>query len=285
MTTRIDRAGTGRRVRGFYEQCSFPGYEPTDTPRELIERSRQRAYAHLLGEHLPLGIRVLDAGCGTGQLAIFLSLAHRTVIGADFSAGSLAQGNAFRQRFGLTDVSFVQMDLFAPAFAPGTFDYILTNGVLHHTADAAGAFANLCTLLKPGGGIAVGLYNSYGRLLLHLRRRIFQLTGERFHRLDYFMRRDMLGADKKRVWFRDQYENPHEDTFSVDDVLGWFRTNGIQYVASVPGVRFGDDLRGAERLFEPRDPGSRWERIACQLLWIITQSREGGFFLTFGRKP
>lgn len=284
MTTPADRQAVGKTVRGFYEHCSFPGYDDFDTPHDLIEKSRTGIYASLLEDQLPLGVRVLDAGCGTGQLAIFLSMVHRSVVGADFSWGSLSKGNAFRRRFNLGNVSFVQMDLFSPAFAPESFDYIFCNGVLHHTADAKGAFANLCRLLKPGGGIAIGLYNTYGRLLLDLRRVIFRYTGNTMHWLDFYMRRKSMGAEKKQIWFMDQYRNPHEDTFTVDDVLQWFRENGIEYVNSIPKVRFGEDFRTTDRLFEPRDPGARWERVACQLRWILTQGREGGFFITFGRK-
>lgn len=284
MTDITHRKSIGYTVRGFYENCSFPGYEQFDTPHDLVERSRKGVYASLLDEQLPLGIRVLDAGCGTGQLAIFLSLMNRTVVGADFSSGSLAKGNAFRRKFNLAKVSFVQMDLFAPALATESFDYIFCNGVLHHTADAVGAFRQLCRLLKPGGGIAIGLYNTYGRLLLDARRMAFNASGDRLHWLDFYMRQKTLGPEKKQIWFTDQYRNPHEDTFTVDDVLAWFAANGIEYVNSIPKIRVAERFGTGDDLFEPRTPGARWERILSQLRWIMTQGREGGFFITFGRK-
>jgi SAM-dependent methyltransferase len=285
MTDTRQRAAVGRRIRTFYESCSFPGYEDLETPLDLVEKSKQRGYARLLDEQLPLGVRILDAGCGTGQLAIFLSLVHRTVVGADFSSASLAKGDAFRRRFGLANVSFAQMDLFAPALRDEGFDYVFCNGVLHHTADAVGAFRQLVRLVKPGGFIAIGLYNPYGRLFLNLRRVVFRLTGDRFQRLDFFFRQATVGAEKKRIWFMDQYKNPHEDMFSVDDVLAWFRDAGIEYINSVPPIRLGEPAGGDDRLFAPRPPGTRLERILAQLSWIFTQGREGGFFVTFGRKP
>lgn len=278
------RQVVGKNVRAFYEDCSFPGYEEFETPFDLIEKARRGVYAKLLDEQLPLGIRILDAGCGTGQLAIFLSMLHRDVVGVDFSLGSLRKAIEFKKRFELGAVSFAQMDLFRPGLVEGSFDYVFCNGVLHHTADAYTAFQNLCRLVKPGGYVTIGLYNTYGRLLLDLRRLIFRLTGDRLLRLDFFVRQQTLGDGKKHIWFMDQYKNPHEDKFSVSHVLKWFELNGIDYVNSIPKIKLGDRFAEDDQLFESHDRGSPLEHLLCQIGWILTQGREGGFFITIGRK-
>lgn len=274
----------GQRVRAFYEECSFPGYEEFDSPSELVEKSRKGVYARGLDEQLPLGVRVLDAGCGTGQLALFLSMTNRRVVGIDFSYASLRKGQNFKQRFDMRDVHFVQMDLFRPGLREESFDYVFCNGVLHHTANAYGGFQVLCRLVKKGGYIVIGLYNTYGRLLLDLRRLVFRFSKERFHWLDYFMRRGSLSKEKERIWFLDQYKNPHEEKFSVNDVLRWFRGNNIEYVSSVPRVSVTQRPAATEGLFEKRDPGTAFENLLFQLGWIFTAGREGGFFVTIGRK-
>ena len=273
----------GRRVRAFYEGCSFPGYEDVDTPQALAERAARGVYARLLDEQLPLGARVLDAGCGTGQLTLFLSGLGRRAIGIDLSHASLSKGQRFKERFGL-HAHFAQMNLFRPALRQDAFDVVFTNGVLHHTADAAGGFRSLLSLLKPGGLVVVGLYNTYGRLLLRLRKLVFRLTGNRALWLDGILRARGLGDDKKRIWFLDQYANPHEQTFTVDDVLGWFRQAGVEYVSSIPPIRVGQGLTADASLFAPRPAGSLIDHLLTQLWWVVSQSREGGFFITIGRK-
>ena len=70
----------GKQVRAFYESCSFPGYEEFETPLDLVEKARKGVYPNLLNELLPLVVSILDAGCGTGQLAIFLSMVHRQAV-------------------------------------------------------------------------------------------------------------------------------------------------------------------------------------------------------------
>ena len=281
---RRERGSVGEKVRAFYECCSFPGYEEFETPIDLVEKAQRGIYAKLLDEQLPLGVRILDAGCGTGQLAIFLSIVQRRVVGIDFSYSSLRKANNFKERFKLRHVSFAQMDLFHLGLKEESFDYVFCNGVLHHTADAYGAFQNLCRLIKPRGYITIGLYNTYGRFLLDLRRRIFHLTNDRLTGLDFFMRKKSLGEEKKRIWFVDQYKNPHEDKFSVGDVLGWFQGNNIEYVHSIPKIGLGDQFTPKDQLFERHDPGGSLGHLLCQLGWIFTQSREGGFFITIGRK-
>jgi SAM-dependent methyltransferase len=48
-------------------------------------------------------------------------------------------------------------------FAPGSFDYIYSIGVLHHTPNCEQAFRVLPDLLKPGGRIAIWLYSGYNK--------------------------------------------------------------------------------------------------------------------------
>lgn len=273
-----------QRVRAFYEECSFPGYEEFETPFDLIEKARRGIYAKLLDDQLPMGVRVLDAGCGTGQLVIFLSMMNRQVIGIDFSYASLKKGCDFKEKFGLRNAHFVQMDLFNIGFKEESFDYVFCNGVLHHTADAYGGFQILSRLVKRGGYIVIGLYNRYGRLLRDLRWLVFRLTKGRLLWLDFFMRQRSLGEDKKQIWFLDQYQNPHEEKFGVGEVLEWFHRNNIEYINSIPKINLSDRLTVEERLFERHDPGTRLDHLLSQLSWIFTTAREGGFFITIGRK-
>lgn len=275
---------SGRVVRSFYEQNSFPGYEDFDTPNELVQKAQKGVYAKLLDDHIPPGVRVLDAGCGTGQLVLYLSTMNRTVVGIDFSHASLRKGMDFGRRFGWRRAHFAQMDLFNPALQPESFDYVFSNGVLHHTADAAGGFASLCRLVKPGGYVTVGLYNTYGRLFLDLRRVVFRMTRNRFLWLDAFLRKRDMGAEKRRLWFLDQYEHPLETKFTIGDVLRWFRENDIDFVNAIPKIRLGDRLTEGEDLFDKHEPGSSFEHVLRQLGWIFTKGREGGFFIMNGRK-
>src|SRR5262245_57143883 len=116
---------TTARVRAFYEETPFPNYEDLETAADLVAKAQRGTLASRLDPDIPFQVRVLDVGCGTGQLPLYLALASRQVVGADLSWASLRLGEAFRRRNELSRIQFVQCDLFRVPFRPGTFDYVI----------------------------------------------------------------------------------------------------------------------------------------------------------------
>jgi carbamoyltransferase len=273
-----------QRVREFYEETPFPNYDDTDSIRSLIEKSRRHIYPRLLGEQIPFNSHVLEVGCGTGQLTNYLGIGCRTVVGADLCLNSLRLGETFRKSHGLDRARFIQMNLFKPSLRREFFDVVLCNGVLHHTSDPYAGFRSILELLKPGGHIVIGLYNSYGRLMMNLRQVIFRVGNGHFRNLDTHLRTAGLGEAKASAWFMDQYRHPHESKHTVDEVLGWFDESGVEFVNAVPKVRWQDSFSPHERLFESAKRGTRTDRLLRQLGTVVSGSREGGFFIMIGRK-
>jgi ubiquinone/menaquinone biosynthesis C-methylase UbiE len=106
------------------------------------------------------GKLVLDVGCGMGRFAEVASRWGARVIGVDLSqAAEVAADNLVARE----NVTFVQANLFSLPFAPETFDYIYSIGVLHHTPNCEQAFRSLLPFLKPGGHIAIWLYSGYNK--------------------------------------------------------------------------------------------------------------------------
>lgn len=101
------------------------------------------------------GALVLDAGCGAGRFAEIALDAGATLVAVDYSQAVDAcwSNFPFHPRLHL-----VQGDIYRLPFAPGTFDFIYSFGVLQHTPDVERAFKSLVPQLKPGGRIAVDLY-------------------------------------------------------------------------------------------------------------------------------
>jgi carbamoyltransferase len=273
-------------VKAFYEETPFPNYDDHDSVRSLIEKSRRGQYARVLDESIPYNSDVLEVGCGTGQLTNFLGISCRRVIGTDMCLNSLRLAEGFRRQHGLNRVRFVQMNLFKPCFKPGQFDVVLCNGVLHHTADPWGGFQSIQRLVRPGGHIIIGLYNTYGRLMMDLRRSIFRLTGGRGKWLDAYLRRSRFTTEeKRRAWFNDQYRHPHESKHTIGEVLDWFDQCGLTFVRGIPSVVPNADGLGRGNLFEPTKRGSSLDHFLVQGREILTGSREGGFFIMIARKP
>jgi carbamoyltransferase len=272
-------------VKSFYEETPFPNYDDHDSIRSLIDKSRRGRYASMLNDTIPYNSTVLEVGCGTGQLTNFLGISCRRVIGADLCLNSLRLATRFARAHGLSRVAFVQMNLFRPCFKPQQFDVVLCNGVLHHTSDPYGGFQSILPLVKPGGHIIVGLYNTYGRLMTDLRRLVFRATGGRATWLDPYLRSNPLGADKRRAWFADQYRHPHESKHTIGEVLGWFDACGLEFTRGIPSVTLAGDEATGRNLLEPSPRGTRADHFWVQARQIVTGSAEGGFFLMVGRKP
>ena len=85
--------------------------------------------------------------------------------------------------------------------------------------------------------------------------------------IDPLLRRGGMSAEKRRVWFADQYRNPHESKHTMDEVLGWFDETGIDFVRGVPALRPDDDGLDGASLFErqPRGAGAVREDPAFEL--------------------
>jgi SAM-dependent methyltransferase len=271
-------------VKEFYEKTPFPNYDDTDSISALIQKSRKGLFARLLDEQIPLGIKVLEAGCGTGQLTNFLGITKRDVFGTDMCLHSLALAENFRRKSGLANVGFYQMNLFRPCFRDETFDLVVTNGVLHHTSDPYAGFRSLAPLVKTGGYIIVGLYNKYGRLMTDLRRHIFALTGRKFLLVDPYLRERGKMDAKTEAWLADQYQHPHESKHTMGEVLKWFDETGFDFVNSIPKSTFMGGFGENEKLFAITPRANALTLAAVQAHMIGTGNREGGLFLMIGKR-
>jgi SAM-dependent methyltransferase len=98
------------------------------------------------------GLRVLDAGCGTGVLTGQIAAAGVETVGLDISS------SVERAREVFPKATFVRGDVSAPPADIGQFDVIYSGGVLHHTPDTRQSLEALLPLLRPGGRIYIWLY-------------------------------------------------------------------------------------------------------------------------------
>ncbi len=268
-------------MRRFYEQTPFPGYPPSDSLVWLRARAERSEFARLLDRAIPCDARVLEMGCGTGQMSLYLARADRVVIGADLTRASLLLGASAARRFGLHRIRFVETDLHRPGLQAGAFDVVYSSGVLHHTPDPRAAFARIARLAKPGGMIVVGLYNAFARIPLRVRRLVARLSGYRWIPFDPVLRDRESEAARREAWLRDQYRHPEEHRHTLAEVQGWFDENGVEYMRAYPSALIGED---PEELFARAEDNWRLEAWMAQLGWIRTLGQEGGLFITVGRR-
>lgn len=96
--------------------------------------------------------RVLDVGCGDGFLSAELARRGHGVVALDRDAPVLERA---RTRWPGAAVDWRCGDLMTADLAPGSFDAVLSNAVLHHLPDTAAALGRLGALVRPGGVLGI----------------------------------------------------------------------------------------------------------------------------------
>ncbi len=105
---------------------------------------------------MPQGRLTLDAGCGTGDLALELERrGGRAVIAIDFCPPMLA---AAREKFarsgGRNRISLAAGDVMRLPFADNTFGCAINGFMLRNVSDLEATLAEFCRVLEPGGHLA-----------------------------------------------------------------------------------------------------------------------------------
>lgn len=165
-------------VRALYErfpypplgdETGFPVFAALDYVRHVCWPDRDSV----------AGLRVLDAGCGTGHTAVRIArdFPGVQVTGMDLSQASLAAAaTRARREGGLDNLQLCHGTIEAPSVS-GPFDYIITAGVLHHLADPLAGARSLARLLAPSGAMGLMVYATHGRHAVYLLQELLRRIG------------------------------------------------------------------------------------------------------------
>lgn len=121
------------------------------------------------------GLRVLNAGCGSGEMTALLARRSSWQVDAfDVDPEAIHLSHALNERLGLTNIQLYEADL--ESHSGNDYDIIVCNDVLEHLADDANAVSKLVQMLKPDGILCISvpalqwLFGYHDRLLGHYRR-------------------------------------------------------------------------------------------------------------------
>lgn len=100
----------------------------------------------------------LDDGCGAGRYTMALKkLGCEHIEGIDISGNSIELAEKMNP-FNLKDVSFQQGSVLDLPFDDGHFDFVFSNGVLHHTSSTKQGLREIFRVLRRGGRCWLYLY-------------------------------------------------------------------------------------------------------------------------------
>jgi SAM-dependent methyltransferase len=158
------------------------------------------------------GMRVLDAGCGTGEALAWLMRGVEpdgTVLGVDLSA---AHVNAARQGLPPT-IRVIQADLLEMPVAAGTFDLVWCVNTINHLRDPVLGVQRLATLLGARGRIALGQSSFLPDMYFAWDARLEQLTNEAV-----------------RAYYRARYSLSERDLTKTRSLVGVLQQAGLRRV-------------------------------------------------------
>jgi len=154
-------------VRDMYEEHPYPRWFACDRWPAL-------PFARWIENEVPMletraeisaPVRILVAGCGTGQDAIWLAadIADAQVLAVDLSRASLAYAQRMANELVIGNIEFRHGDILGLGDLTERFDMVYSKGVLHHLRDPRAGLQVLVQLLRPGGLLKIGLYSERAR--------------------------------------------------------------------------------------------------------------------------
>jgi arsenite methyltransferase len=177
MSAQVNRADLESKVKAMYQDVAENphgefhfemgralalrlGYRAADLdriPAEAIDSFAGVGYYFHLLDDLE-GARVLDLGSGSGMdtfMASLLAGPQGTVVGLDMTDSQRAKAEALRRRQGVANITYVKGYIDSAPFEDGSFDVVISNGVINLAVDKQQVFREAARLLRPGGRLAL----------------------------------------------------------------------------------------------------------------------------------
>ncbi len=121
------------------------------------ENLSRRLAAALAVAGIAPGMRVLDVGCGRGEVLRHVAQMQAQALGLDYAAAAVRLSRQIVDRTGEKGIGIYQADALRLPFANASFDRILMFDIVEHLypAQLDQALSESARILKPGGRIAV----------------------------------------------------------------------------------------------------------------------------------
>lgn len=172
---------TTMKIKEQYTDFPYPNLWRGKIPLDTIESVKQKKlitglynieYIQQIAfeKFIPLNkVRVLVAGCGTGEGAILSALAFPTVkyTFVDISISSLNMAQKYVDELLLENVEIIEADIMRMDLER-KFDIIISTGVIHHLSNPSIGVTNLKKHLEDYGVLSAMVYGEYGRFEIGL---------------------------------------------------------------------------------------------------------------------
>jgi arsenite methyltransferase len=140
--------------RPLAERLGYPATDLDRTPAAAVDSFAGVGYFLDLAA-IEAGESVLDLGSGSGTDSFAAALTAERVVGVDMTAAQLAKARSLAAKQGFSNVEFREGYIERPPVDDGTFDCVISNGVINLSPDKPAVFAAAARALRPGGRLAL----------------------------------------------------------------------------------------------------------------------------------
>ena len=143
--------------RALAERLGYPPADLDRIPAAAIDSFAGVGYYFHLAQ-LKEGEAVVDLGSGSGMDSFVAALhvgATGKVLGVDMTEEQLEKSERLRAAAGFASVSYQKGYIERVPRADGTFDAVISNGVINLAVDKPQVFREIARLLRPGGQLAL----------------------------------------------------------------------------------------------------------------------------------
>jgi 2-polyprenyl-3-methyl-5-hydroxy-6-metoxy-1,4-benzoquinol methylase len=184
-------------------------------------------------EYFPFarGADVLDVGCGPGIWTRELARRGYRTTAIDLTMTAVAIARHSLKLFSLS-ANVVEGDAENLPFAGGSFDGVVSHGVIHHTPDTANCVREMARVLRPGGFASVSVYYRNFVLRSPFLSRLAGLVLGGWVKLPGRGRGDLLrsGAADEIVRLYDGIGNPLGKAFTKTEFKAMFEQAGLRVI-------------------------------------------------------
>jgi ubiquinone/menaquinone biosynthesis C-methylase UbiE len=145
----VDSAEQTELTRRFFETAAS-GWAARYT-NDAAVAVRKARFLTAVRARYPQPVDILDFGCGSGDITLYLASAGHRLTGYDLSAGMIAQASRSDRDRVVRWIARAADASDALPFADASFDTVVTSSVLEYVSELDATLKELARLLRPGG--------------------------------------------------------------------------------------------------------------------------------------
>lgn len=246
--TIMRREAAKEKIRDYWSDAGeeYDNYHGFDTEEEQ-EEWKKFISSEVKGD----GLRILDAGTGTGFLALLLAEQGHDVVGVDLSDGMMSRARKKAEEMGLA-IDVRRGDVESLDFDDGSFDVVASRWVLWTLLHPEKAITEWMRVLKPGGRAY-----AFGSKKPGEKGKLYWIKAN-------MGRIAITVLERKNAWARSDYDRDvkeslplHYDKAGPEEKVELFRNTGFEDVSVI-------DMRAVNRIHKEK---SRAVPLRYRLIW------------------